>query len=808
VTRVAPGAAAAGMHGFAAALTSFVGRAGEVGEVAGLLAEARLVTVTGPGGVGKTRLAAEVAQRVTSLVADGVWLAELASVSDPALVATAVAAALGVPPARDVPVVDSLAAVLARQQLLLVLDNCEHLLAAVAELCAALLPAADDVRILATSREPIGIDGEARYRLAPLSLTGPRGQAGLGTSEAVALFAERARRVDPHFTLGGEPGQAVARLVERLDGMPLAIELAAARVEALSAADLLNRLDDNPQLLATRNRLAAERHQSLAATAAWSYRLLTGQEQRVFCWLAVFPGPFTLGAAEAVAGANASTAVLHLVDCSLLTAPRPGPDGRDRYLMLETLRGYAAERLAAAGEQPMAAAKLAGYALTVAEQAAHALETSAGELPAAAWLDAEDATVHQSLDWALEHDPAAALSLAISLARWWILRGRQAAGYAQLSRAAEQAPENGTAWCEAQFWLGNLAMEDRPAVSLDHFTRARDVLLEHGPRELLVRALNGRAGTLVNLGGVAEAAQEAHRALILARQVGYPAGEARALFNLHITADYSGDADNAVAWARQAQRIDPATISGTMVCECNIYLATGLVSNGEHEEARQYCADALTLARRAGYVRREAECLHLMADIELAARQLTQAQAFLRQAIELGLRQTDPYHILNCLDTCGYLCAQTGRHTDALTVWAAYAAVLRSMGIPDNQHDSHRRQQPLHSARLTLGTAIAKAAEDRGTTMTSATATEYALLLMTSQPQHAQDPPATGLPRLSTRERELVTLVAQGRTNAQIAGQLFISVRTVGSHLDRIRDKTGCRRRADLTRLALQAGLV
>jgi predicted ATPase/DNA-binding CsgD family transcriptional regulator len=807
VTRVAPGAAPAGLHGFTSALTSFVGRGGELAEVITLVEEYRLVTVTGPGGVGKTRLAAEVARRVASQVADGVWLAELASVSDPALVPMTVAAALGVPPGRGVPVPESLAAVLARQQLLLVLDNCEHLLAAVAQLCAALLPAADDVRILATSREPIGIDGEARYRLAPLSLASPGDRAGLAPSEAVTLFADRARRVDPHFTLSGEPGRVVAQLVERLDGMPLAIELAAARVEALGVADLLNRLG-NPQLLAGGHRLAAQRHRSLGAAADWSYQLLAEQEQQVFRWLAVFPGPFTLDAAEAVTGAGAGAAVLHLVDCSLLSPPRLGPDGRARYLMLDTIRAFAAERLAAVGEQPMATAKLAAYALRVAEQATGALEASAGEVAAAAWLDAEDATVHQSLDWALGHDPGTALALAIALAPWWRLRSREAAGYARLSKAAEQAPAGGAAWYDAQFWLGNLTGLDRPMVSLGHFTKARDALRKHGPPELLVRALNGRAIVLANLGRVAEAAEEAQRALALARQLGYAAGEAGALINLRVTAHYLGDDANALARARQAQRIDPATIPGVMVREVDIYLAVDLLGNGEPDEARQYCAEALGLARQARDLRIEAECLDLMADIELAARQLPQAQAFLRDAIALGLRLTNLFHTLNCLDTCGHVCAQAGRPADALTVWAAHAAVLHSSGITDNQHDAHRRQRPLDNARRALGPARAKAAEDRGTAMTRTTATEYALLLLSPQPQHTQDLPTAGLPRLSARERELVTLVAQGRTNAQIAGQLFISARTVNSHLDRIRDKTGCGRRADLTRLALQAGLV
>ena len=182
----------------------------------------------------------------------------------------------------------------------------------------------------------------------------------------------------------------------RLDGMPLAIELAAARVESLGLAQLLERLDDRFALLTGGDRMAAPRQRSLAATVEWSYQLLSEHEQQVFRRLAVFPGPFTLEAAETVAGAAAEPVVLHLVDCSLLTPPRTGPDGRARYLMLETLRAYGLERLAEAGEQAGAAAALARYALQVAEQAAAGLETSAGERAAARWLDAEDATVHRA----------------------------------------------------------------------------------------------------------------------------------------------------------------------------------------------------------------------------------------------------------------------------------------------------------------------------------------------------------------------------------------------------------------------------
>jgi DNA-binding XRE family transcriptional regulator len=326
-SRRPPGGApapAGGVHGFVPALTSFVGRAGPVREVAALLGRYRLVTVTGPGGAGKTRLAGQVANQVAVRFADGAWLAELAPVRDPVLVPAVVAAALGVREQPGVPAAGAVARVLARQQLLLVLDNCEHVIGAAAELCTGLLAACDDVRVLATSREPLAVAGEAGYRLGPLGLPDPDDPANAAGSEAVVLFADRARRADPHFTVDDQAGP-VARLVTRLDGMPLAIELAAARVESLGVTGLLDRIDDRFALLTSGDRVAADRQRSLAATVAWSYQLLEERERRVFRALSVFPAGFTLEAAEAVAGAGAGPAALRLVDCSLLSPPQAGP---------------------------------------------------------------------------------------------------------------------------------------------------------------------------------------------------------------------------------------------------------------------------------------------------------------------------------------------------------------------------------------------------------------------------------------------------------------------------------------------------
>jgi non-specific serine/threonine protein kinase len=307
--------AAGAMHGFPAPLTSFIGRAEPLREVAGLLAGHRLVTVAGPGGAGKTRLAVQVARQVASRFADGAWLVELGPVADPAQVATVVAAALGVREQPGLPASEALARALARQQVLLLLDNCEHVIDMAAALCAGLLAACDDVRVLVTSREPLRVAGEARYRLASLVLPDLDDLAEAARAEAVALFAERARDADAHFTLDDRTAPAVARLVTRLDGMPLAIELAAAQVEALGVTGLLGRLDERLALLAGADRLAPSRQRSLAATVAWSYQLLDEAERRVFRAVSVFPSGFTLEGAEAVAGKDAGPAVLRLVDC-------------------------------------------------------------------------------------------------------------------------------------------------------------------------------------------------------------------------------------------------------------------------------------------------------------------------------------------------------------------------------------------------------------------------------------------------------------------------------------------------------------
>jgi non-specific serine/threonine protein kinase len=791
------------VHGFPAALTSFIGRDGPLREVARLLEEHRLVTVTGPGGAGKTRLAGQVAGKVAGRFADGAWLAELALVRDPAQVPGVVAAALGVPEQPGVPAGEAVARVLARQQLLLVLDNCEHVIGAAAELCAGLLAACDDVRVLATSREPLAVAGEARYRLGPLTLPDPE-ETGGGGSEAMALFIDRARRADPHFALTDEAVPTVARLVARLDGMPLAIELAAARAEALGVGQLLDRLDDRFELLAGADRLAAPRQRSLAATVEWSYRLLGEEERRVFRAVSVFPGPFTLEAAGAVAGEGVAQEVLRLVDCSLLAPPREGPDGRWRYSMLETLRAYGVGLLAAAGEQDQAAAALAGYALEIAEEAAPGLLASTTEAAAARWLDAEVAMMRQVLTWSAGHDAAIALRLAVALAPWWLLRGQAAGEYRQLREVADHADAGSDGWCTAQFWLGVTARHSADlAAALGHFTVACEILGDRPPSRALADCLAGRSATLRNLGRIDEAVHDGRRALALARELDYPAGEALALEQLAITALYTGQHGGALQMTKQIETDIPGWLARTQ----SILLTEVLTEAGDLAAAERTCAAGLARCRDVGDLQSLADLLIRMALLDLQAARIQDAVAHLREALQTAVRTGGRMSVLNGLQCCGYLCAATRRPVEALTVWAAFTALVRCEGFTEAPADASRIQESLREARQVLGPGRVSAAEERGAAMSLETAAEYALMLLEdSGPSPTQRPPAAA--GLSARERELVTLVARGRTDAQIAAELYISVRTVRSHMDRIRDKTGCRRRADLTRLALTAGLV
>jgi predicted ATPase/class 3 adenylate cyclase len=435
------------LNNLPAELSTFVGRAAELKEVLSLVSSSRLVTLTGAGGSGKTRLALQAAAELLDETSDGVWLVELAAVTDAGAVPSAVAAVLGVAARPGQPVLDTLMNALAPQRLLIVLDNCEHLIDACARAADAILRRCPRVHLLATSREPLGIGGETIYRVPSMSLP-PDDDAGPAPAElpdAVALFVDRARQQGVSLTLDAGTGPLIASICRRLDGMPLAIELAAARLRSLSLADLRDRLDQRFRLLIGGSRAALARQQTLLATVTWSYSLLDRAEQQLLRRLAVFPESFDLAGAEAVCGVagldrlDVVGLLGSLVNKSLVGTEQ-GPENL-RYRLLETIRQFAGERLAEAGEAAAMSAAHREYFISIAERAGARLTGPDQGLWFAA-LDADRANLWRAAEYAAGAPDGTGqlLRLGAALRRYWTSRtgGR---AMADLIRPVLERPE-------------------------------------------------------------------------------------------------------------------------------------------------------------------------------------------------------------------------------------------------------------------------------------------------------------------------------------------------------------------------------
>ena len=411
-------------------LSSFVGRTDARREIEGLLGTARLLTLVGPGGVGKSRLATRVAGELVPRYRDGAWLVELAALADASLLPQHVITGLAVAAKSGSTALESLRTHLADRELLLVLDNCEHLSAPCATLARNLLGAAPGLTMFVTSREPLGVPGETLWPVPPMSLPGP-GQTAW-ESDSVQLFVERASAVDPRFGSSNDTGAVVADICRRLDGLPLAIELAAARVRTLSVTEIADRLRDRFRLLVGRDPTAPDRHQTLSAAVDWSYEALSPTQQELFSRVSVFAGGFLLDAAAAVCSrgrddADVFDGLADLVDKSLVQADRSGTT--TRYRLLETLRQYGAERLAASGEEATVRDRHLTWVRSLAEEADVGLDGG----DQASWLqrlDAEEDNVRAALDWAVAHPTSDdGLRAAGALWRYWQARRRTTEGW-------------------------------------------------------------------------------------------------------------------------------------------------------------------------------------------------------------------------------------------------------------------------------------------------------------------------------------------------------------------------------------------
>ncbi|MDP9792101.1 putative ATPase/DNA-binding SARP family transcriptional activator [Catenuloplanes nepalensis] len=694
-------------------LTRFIGRRRDVTEIRRLLGESRLLSLVGPGGSGKTRLAREIC---TGPDTAWVMLAEV----EAAQAGPAVLDALGV---AEVPG-RSLADLIGHRSLLLVLDNCEHLVEAVAELAVRLLRDCPGLSVLTTTREPLAVAGEHVWWVD-----------GLPGAESMQLFADRARRVAPGFTVGDGNADAVARLCRRLDGMPLALELAAARVRMLPPQRILDRLDDAFGLLVTADRDVPARHATLRAALDWSYDLLPPPERDLFARLAVFRGGFTLDAAEAVGGPDALPLLARLVDKSLVQAQADGDT--ERYRLLDVVRQYASSL------GPAGPAEHARYYTALAERADARLTGAGQEL----WLDrlrVECDNMRSAFVWAHEHDPATAIRLAAALGRYHRLRGRYAEGGERLRAALDLAgPDTPPALlAKALAALGTLEFLQcayEPATA--HLDRAVTLLTRAGDRRGAATALQNLGGIAREQGRYADARARHEQSLDIWRDLGDSAGTARAIKSLSFTAWVEGDYARAAPLAADALRRFRELGDAEGMVGALVDLGAATLRGGDPAGARPLLREALALSRRLGSDEGIAWATEQLGLAALALGEREEARGLLRDALTVHHGVGDRWR------TAGVLDVLAGLVTDARTaavLLSAAAAARTEIGTPLPPCDRLERERGVRAVASRLGPGEWERAVVEGRASTLPRAVELALAA--SDPPPSAGPPAAPVP--------------------------------------------------------------
>jgi len=695
-------------HNLPAEVTRFIGREKELPEVRRLLARTRLLTFTGSGGTGKTRLALRLALEAQGDFSNGVWLVDMAPLSEPELVPQSVAGVLGVRDEPGEPLTRRIVEALHHKNLLLILDNCEHLIQAVANLAEALLHACPDIKLLVTSREALGISGETAYRVPSLSLPPNDAQAPqqahvASQYEAVRLFVDRARTVRPDFDLTDANTAAVVQIVQRLDGVPLALELAAARVRALSVEQIAARLDNRFQLLTGGSRTALPRQQTLRALIDWSWDLLSDEEKLLFRRLAVFVGGWTLEAAEFVCGSledsnstqlsqSPALEVLEpltrLVDKSLVVVE--DHDGAIRYRMIETIRQYAREMLLDAGETEVKGVRgrQLEFFLRLAESAEPALR-SGEQLDWQSRLEVEHDNLRAALKWAGAaaspvYSPETMLRLAGSLARFWYLQGYWSEGRAWLRQAlAEPLPETASdslrqarAWALACLaWLMDENGEDLPLYeeSLALYRRLDD-------RWGMAFALRGFGVSLINRGELEQSRSLLDEALDLFRLLADPWGIAVVQFNLGWLISYKDD----VAAAERSWEESLAAFRQTgdrwgiaVALSALSYLAR---RRGEYARAVDLSEESLEYFRQVGDKAGIATSLSRLGNIAFRRGDYRQAVSLIEEGIPLKRELGEQGGLANDFALLGLIAAYQGDYDRARAWLEQSLALAREVG--------------------------------------------------------------------------------------------------------------------------------
>ncbi|MDE3089072.1 MAG: protein kinase [Chloroflexota bacterium] len=689
-------APAAPRHNLPIPLNSFIGRAGEIAQVKRLLGEARLVSLTGSGGCGKTRLALQVANEIVNDFPDGAWLVELATLSDPAVVPHRLASVLGLREEATRPVMETLTTALSAHSLLLLLDNCEHMIDTCALLAETLLQACPNLRLLTTSREALGIAGETTFRVPSLSLPDPRHlppPEQLTQYDAVHLFVDRAASVSPDFSLTEHNALPVAQICRRLDGIPLAIELAAARVKGLSVDQIATRLDDRFRLLTGGSRTALPRQQTLRALIDWSYGLLSDPERLLLRRLSVFAGGWTLEAAEAIcACGNAGTfdvmdLQLRLVDKSLVVAEKQ--DDETRYRLLETIRQYARDRLVESGDVELLRACHLDYFLQFAEQAEPKLRGREQVL----WserLNAEYDNLRTALEWAFESNRAEiALRFAVALWQFWEMRNYFSDSRAWLERALA-APVDAPAPIRARALLGLGRLDKYQGNFIDARPRleaSAALFRDLGDQENLARVVQAIGEVAAELGDLATARLRFEEALALFKEQGNQRGMAAMYLSQGELARVQGDYDRAAA----------------------LYTAS------------------LALLEALGEFRRKGTALYNLGKVALHQGDHARAAGLYRDSLSIGQRLGNKFVIAHCLAALAGVAAATGQPARAAKLSGATDALLQSIHAQLDLADRIDYENSLEAVRAQIVQTAFEAARAEGSGMSLEQAIAYAL---------------------------------------------------------------------------------
>jgi predicted ATPase/DNA-binding CsgD family transcriptional regulator len=809
----------------------FIGREREMTAVRGLLATTRLLTLTGAGGSGKTRLALQVATDLLEEFAHGIWWVELAALSDPLLLPQAVASVVGIPERAGYTVTEALSDALRPKHLLLVLDNCEHLLTACVQLIETLLHTCPTLRVLVTSREAFNITGETIWLVLPLRVPDtyqPLPIEGLMTYEAIQLFVERARSVLPSFSLTPEDASAVVQICRRVDGIPLAIELAAARIRTLSVEQIAARLDDAYRLLTGGSRSALPRQQTLRATMDWSYNLLSAQEQVLFRRLSVFAGSFSLVAAEAICAGEPGEAydvldvVSSLIDKSLVLMEQH--NGEARYRLLETMRQYGQEKLRQADEVASIRRRYCDWYVRFVERPG----SETGGRQQFEWLqrlDLEYDNIRAALAWLFEQgEVGPGLRLGSSLWHFWVYRGYLAEGRNVFERILKQYSEQTTVRAKALVGTGLLALYQGDYAQANIFVEESLHLSRAlSDREGIAYALNVLGTLAYNKGDYQQAITLHEESLLLLHELGDKRVMVMALSGWGLALLSLGEYERARALCEESLALARELGSLQSVAASLTTLAIAVLGQGDYERARVLGEESLAIRQQLGDKGESAHTLTLLGRVALYQGNYERAKEYYDESLSLRQAMGDKEGIASALEGLAGVAQGQGQPLSAARLYGAAAALRDAIGAPLPPTDRASYERMVADVRVHLdAVAFEKAVtEGRAFTLEQAIAVAEQVHVReqvtppsqstagATPPTFPQAPASRGnLFGLTAREIEVLRLVTLGLTTTQIADSLIISPRTADAHLRSIYSKLGVTSRSAATRSSIVHKLV